>query len=225
MLLATMLVLIGCAASNVVKTVEVIDKSTRIVTFTEVREELNYSAHELEYIKDEQMFKVWFSQNLRPALDYLRANSEPSDRVMTWWDNGHLVRGYARREPIVYSPSYEILETVAGGKWDEETLGKFSSKDDLTNVAYALLADSPKIAQGVMRKYKAKWVFVTRVDMKKIAGMVQLLDEDLNSYLDDLGGPKQDVIHKVLFKMADGWTVNGFVKEYEDEYAYVYRLA
>jgi hypothetical protein len=224
MMLATALILTGCAAGNLVKKTEEIDKSTRIITYTEVRAEINYSTYELEYIKDQQMFKVWFSQNLRPSLDYLKSRSSPSDKVLTWWDNGHLIRGYARREPIVYSPSYDLLDTVAGGKWDEEKLGTFSSTDDLTNVAYALLADSPKITQGIMKKYNAEWVYVTRADMKKIGGMVQLLDEDLESYLDDIGAPKQDVLHKALFRMADGWTVPGFAKEYEDEYATVYRL-
>lgn len=219
-----MVFVIGCASGNFYKEYETIDKSTRIVKYTETREEVNYSSYELEYIKDNKLYTVWFSQNLRPALDYLKKNSKPSDKVLTWWDNGHLIRGYAKREPIVYTPHYDLLETVAGGEWDEEKYGKFSNKDDLTNVAYALLADSPKIAQGIMKRYDAEWVFVARIDQKKIPGMVILMDETLDNYLDDLGDPKQGVMHKLIFQMAEGFHVKGFKQEYEDEYATVYRL-
>ncbi|MBW2972325.1 hypothetical protein KY359_04785 [Candidatus Woesearchaeota archaeon] len=220
------LFLAGCmGGGETYKSVEQVDQSTRIITYTETVEEQNYSAQEMEYIKDDQKYTVWFSANLRPALDYLKTHSKPSDKVLTWWDNGHLIRGYVRREPIVYTPSYDLLETVAGGKWDEDKLGPFSSKEDLTNVAYALLADSPTITQGIMKRYGARWVFVARIDQQKIAGMVQLLDEDLNNYLDDLNEPKQTVLHKVIFKMADGWQIKGFNMAYEDDYAYVYELS
>lgn len=217
--------LTGClGSSEVVKTVTDVDKSTRIITYTEVGEEINYSAYELQYIYDEQMYTVWFSKNLQPSLDYLKQNSKPSEKVLTWWDNGHLIRGYAHRQPIVYSPSYELLDTVAGGKWDEDKLGPFSNTDDLTNVAYALLADSPTITQGIMKRYGAKWVYVAKMDQQKISGMVRLMGEDLTNYLDDLNEPKATVLHKVLFKMADGWPVKGFNKVYEDEAVTIYEL-
>jgi hypothetical protein len=51
-----------------------------------------------------------------------------------------------------------------------------------------------------------------------------LLGENLGDYLDDLGEPKSGVMHKVLFKMADGWPVKGFELKYEDDHAYVYEL-
>ena len=94
----------------------------------------------------------------------------------------------------------------------------------MTNIAYALLSDSPTIARGIMQKYNAQWVFVARVDQKKIAGMAMLMDEDPASYLDDLGEPKASVREKVLFKMGDGWTVKGFEHAYEDDYVNIYKL-
>ncbi len=222
---AVMLFLTGClGGGETAKEVEEIDKSTRIVKYTTPSNEINYTEYELQYIKDDKLYKTWWSPRLRPALDYLKENSNPNDIVLTWWDNGHLIRGYARREPIVWTPHYDLLETVAGGEWDEEKMGKFSDKDDLTNVAYAFLADSPTITQGIMRRYGAEWAFVARIDQQKIAGMVQLMDEDIGNYLDDLNEPKASIRHKVLFKMADGWNVKGYNLEYEDEYAYVYRL-
>jgi len=223
-LLVLGLAIVGCAAKlSFVERID-IDSSTRLVKYTETRDEVNYSAYEMEYIKDEKMYKVWYSKNLEESLNYLKENSQPSDKVLTWWDNGHLIRGYVRREPIVWTPHYDLLETVSGQEWDEDELGPFSEKDDLTNVAYALLADSPTITQGIMKRYGARWVYVTRIDQKKIPGMVILLDETLDGYLDDLGEPKASIRHKVLFKMADGWTIKGFKLRYQDDYAYVYEL-
>lgn len=221
--------LTGClsSSSEIVTTVEDVDPSTRIITVTEVyadEAEANFSVYELQYIKDERMFKVNFNPYMRPALDYLHENSKPSDKVLTWWDNGHIVRGYARREPLIYTPCKDILDTVVKGKWDEAALGEFSSKDDVTNVAYALLADSPTIMQGIMKRYGARWVFVARIDQKKIIGMTKLLGEDISNYLDELDEPKATVQHKMLFKMSDGWQVKGFKLAYEDDYAFVYEL-
>jgi hypothetical protein len=219
-----MLILTGCFGGPVTKTTEEVDESTRIVTVNEEVSEGNFTTYELHYIKDEKLYKTWFSPNFRPALDYLRQNSKPNEKVLTWWDNGHMVRGYAKREPLIYTPNYALLDTVAGGKWDEEKLGEFSTKEDLTNVAYALLADSPTITQGIMKRYGAKWTFVARIDQKKIAGMAQMMDERVSEYLDDLGEPKSGVDHKVLFRMSDGWPVKGFALRYEDDYAFVYEL-
>ena len=224
--IVVMLILTGCfGAPEVITDIEEIDQSTRIVRVTEVGAEQNYTTTELHYIKDGKLYKVWFDENLRPALDWLHANSRPSDKVLTWWDNGHIVRGYARREPLMYAPSRSILSTVAKGKWDQEKLGHFTDEDIATNVAYAFLADSPTITQGVMKRYGAKWIFAARVDQKKIAGMPILLDEDVKEYLDDLGDPKATVQHKVIFRVSEGWPVKGFNLKYEDDYAYVYELA
>ncbi|NQU78502.1 hypothetical protein HQ545_01910 [Candidatus Woesearchaeota archaeon] len=219
------LFLTGCMGGvGLVEDVEEIDQSTRIIWTTEVREEINYTSGQLEYIQDEKMYTSWFSTRLRPALDWMKENSEPDDKVLTWWDNGHLIRGYVQLEPIIYTPSRNLIETVAEGKWDEEKMGEFANPDDVTNVAYALLADSPTITIGIMTRYKTKWAFVPRIDMKKVAGMAVALDERAEDYLDDLGDPKGTVKHKVLFKMADGWTVKGFKLVYQDDYAYVYEL-
>ena len=201
-----------------------IDKSTRIVSTIVEGQEGNYSMSQLEYIKDNKRYSVFFNNNTRFALDFLKANTNPGDKIMSWWDNGHVIRGYAKRDPIIYSPCREILQTVAGGKWDETKLGPFSTKDDATNIAYALLADSPTITKGIMKRYNTTWMYVARIDMQKIGGMVILLGEDLKNFYDDSGDIKDSARGKVLFKMADGMALKGFEKEYEDEYATVYRL-
>ncbi|MBW2996965.1 hypothetical protein KY349_01340 [Candidatus Woesearchaeota archaeon] len=225
-LFVVMLVLTGCFGSPGVDTrIEEIDVSTRIVRTTEVRGEQNITFSELHYIKDDKLYKVWFSEELRPALDWLHANSRPDDRVLTWWDNGHMIRGYARREPLMYSPSRSILSTVAKGKWDQEKLGPFADETLATNVAYAFLADSPTITQGVMKRNGARWIFAARADQKKIAGMTILLEEDMKEYIDDLGDPKATVRHKVIFRVSEGWPLKGLNLRYEDDYAYVYELA
>ena len=223
-LVFALIFLTGCFGSGVTKTVEQVDPSTRITSYTEQIEEGNYTTQELSYIKDGQLYHTWFIGVMRPSLDWLKENTKPSDKILSWWDNGHLIRGYARREPIVYAPCVEIKSTLAD-KWNVDTMGPYSSKDDLTNVAYALLADSPVVSQGIMKRYGARYAYVPRMDQKKVEGMTMLLGEDVNNYLDDVGDPKEGVRTKVLFRMADGWPVKGFNKVYEDDYVNIYELS
>jgi asparagine N-glycosylation enzyme membrane subunit Stt3 len=204
---------------------EVIDKSTRLNTQTFAGEDGNYTVGQLEYVKDGKMYPVYFDVNMRKALDWLHANSKPGEKIFSWWDNGHMIRGYAKREPIIYTPCYEIISTVSKGRWDANKLGPLSSKEDVTNIAYGLLADSPTITKGIMKRYGARYAFVARTDMNKIGGMVTLMGEDMKNYLDELNEPKEGVRQKVLFKMGDGWPVKGFNKVYEDGYAYIYEIA
>ncbi|MFH1064404.1 MAG: hypothetical protein V1729_04955 [Candidatus Woesearchaeota archaeon] len=216
----------GCMGGiEVDKTIEDVDPSTRIVTTLIIEDiENNYTQAELQYIMDEKLYKIEFPTKLRPALDYLRANAKPSDKVLSWWDNGHILRGYARREPIVYTPTYSLLSTVRGNEWDEAALGQFASEEDMTNVAYALLADSPAIAISIMKRYNAKWTFVSKIDRKKIFGMATILGENLENYIDELGDPKPSVMNKMIFLMSDGWSIKGFDLVYEDDYAFIYKL-
>ncbi len=217
------IVLSGCFGGGN-KQIDEIDKSTRLVTYTETLKGKNYTNAELEYIKDSVLYKVNFDVNMKKGLIWLKANSKPSDKVLTWWDNGHMVRGFARREPIMYTPSYELLKTTRTGKWDEAKLGAFANNDDAVNVAYALLADSPAVAQGIMKRYGAKWLLVTKADTQKIEGMAVLIGDDYTTYLDDLGQPKDAVIQKVVFKAADNWPLKGFENPYHDDYINIYKL-
>jgi hypothetical protein len=224
-ILACMLFLTGCfGKSPTPPTIENIDKSTQIISTIIPSEDGNYTLAEIKYVMDDKLYQMYFNINLRPALDFLRANSKPSAKVLTWWDNGHSIRGYAKRTPIIYTPCKEILSTVAKGRWDEAKYGPFATKDDCTNVAYALLADSPTITKGIMKRYGAEWAFVTKSDKRKLEGMVLLLGEDMKNYYDDIGEPKEGIRNKVIFKMADGWPLKAFERSYEDEYATVYRL-
>jgi asparagine N-glycosylation enzyme membrane subunit Stt3 len=222
-LVFALIFLTGCFGGGFHKTVEQVDPSMRIINYTQEIEEGNYTTQELYYIKDSQMYQTWFIEVMRPSLDWLRANTKPSDKIFTWWDNGHIIRGYAHREPVAYAPCKEIEQTLAD-KWNVETMGPYSNKEDLTNVAYALLADSPIVAQGIMRRYSTKYAYVPRMDQKKIEGMTILLGEDIKNYVDDVGDPKEGVKTKVLFRMADGWPVKGFNKVYEDDYVNIYEL-
>lgn len=221
----TLIIITGCfGGGNVNKTYDDIDQSTRIAITTKVSGEVNESEYELEYIKDEKMYTIGFHKNLQPSLDKLKSLSTPGDVILNWWDSGHIIRGYARREPLVYTPCQDILETVRKGKWDEHKLGEFSDKDLLTNVAYAFLAESPKITQGIMNRYNAKWVYVQKNDKYKTQGMAILLGEDSETYYDDLGEPKSSMKTKTIFKMSEGIGIKGFDTVYEDDYAVVYKL-
>lgn len=215
-LLLVFLSLAGCISGGD-KNEEYLDDSTRIVTWGEG----DNTEVKLEYIKDTNMYSLPFDPNYRPALDWLRANSDYSEKVMSWWDNGHMIQGYAKRQPLVFTPCREILNTV-GGAWDANKLGELSDCNTLTNVAYSLLADSVTITQGIMKSQGAKWVFVTKLDPLKTGGMAQLLGDDVSKYLTEDGEVNGNVMHKTLYQMSAGANVVGFKLQYADDYASIY---
>jgi hypothetical protein len=68
-----------------------------------------------------------------------------------------------------------------------QTGGSLSDSKDLTNVAYALLSDSPVIIKSISNKYSAKWVFVARNDARGVDGMAILLGDTLSKYSPETG--------------------------------------
>ncbi|MFH1589737.1 MAG: hypothetical protein ABIB43_04185, partial [archaeon] len=83
---------------------------------------------------------------------------------LSWWDYGHMIRGYTGREAIVYSPSEDLLWTLASGTWDEESSGEFAAFDDMQDVSFALFGDNIDQTRVLMFKHDAHYVFVSSID-------------------------------------------------------------
>jgi asparagine N-glycosylation enzyme membrane subunit Stt3 len=207
------LFLSGCALKGAERNEEYLDQSTRIVTLGTG----DAMTVKLEYVKGDNMYSLPFGTAYRPALDWLKTNSYYEEKVMTWWENGHMIQGYARRQPVAFTPCSEITDLLSSA-WNEDQLGELSDCTILTNIAYAFLADTPTVTTGIMKRLGAKWVFVTK------NGMIKLLGDNRGDYIDDAGDIKGNVLHKTLFQMTSGTEVKGFRLAYADEFAAVYEL-
>jgi len=86
---------------------------------------------DIKYEKDNKEFQNYFDPALKDSLDWIKENTDDNVIFLSWWDYGHMIRGYTERDVIIYSPSKDILWSLASGKWNEEESGEFSSKERL----------------------------------------------------------------------------------------------
>lgn len=213
------LFLSGCAFGGAERNEEYLDDSTRLVTLGEGET----ASVTLEYVKGENMYSLPFGDAYRPSLDWLKSNTYYEEKVLTWWENGHMIQGYAKRQPIAFTPCPEIVDLLPRG-WDTQKLGELSDCTTLTNVAYAFLSDSTTVTKGIMKKLGAKWVYVSKFDKNRIEGMIKLLGDSRSEYIDDAGDLSGNVLHKTLFRMTSATEIAGFKLHYADEYAAIYEV-
>src|SRR3989338_4902253 len=123
-----------------------------------------------EYEKDGKTYTTNLFDDLRPATEWIKDNLPKNSVVVAWWDYGHMIRGFGKAEAIVFTPSKEILDTVALtpiDKFDTEKSGQLSNHEDIKNVAFILTTTNPQEAITVMRQYNSKYVLVTSSEYGK----------------------------------------------------------
>lgn len=218
--------IIGCAE----KTEEQIEKGksseqlsddAELITTEGTYQGSDFKKLDIKYEKDGEEFTNYFDPQLRTALDWIKENTEDAI-FLSWWDYGHMIRGYAGREVVIFSPSEGILWSLASGKWDEEGSGKFSSEEQIDDLVSALTTNDVGKTREIMKKYNANYVFVTKRDIAssfvlfKIAG--------LENYLDENQKPTNKALPTILFRMINKEGVEGFELVYDDELVRIYRL-
>jgi len=92
---------------------------------------------------------------LKHALEWLRNNTHDDDKVLSWWDYGHAIRGFAQREPLVDAPSEEILHTI-NSPWDHNELDSGKGTVDVSTA----LVGTPQEAEQIMEETGAKFILV-----------------------------------------------------------------
>ncbi len=182
------------------------------------------------YTKDGENYTSYVDERYFDAFDWIRA-STPKDAVfLSWWDYGHMIRGMAEREAVIFAPSREILGTVAKyARMSEEELEKVECPDctpheKIQDVAIALMTEVPGKTKEIMDKYNSKYILVTKSDREKIYAISLSLGYDPNDYVDDRFRPKEKANITILYQMTDGKEVEGFKKVYSDESVKIYQI-
>jgi len=119
---------------------------------------------EIWYVWDGRSFSGLYVPNHENALKWMKTNTSEGAVVLSWWDYGHEIRGYARRKVVAYSPSRNILWSVSGA-WDEGVNGPFSDHEKILDIARALTGSNLSTLSENMRKYSAEYLFTTRFDI------------------------------------------------------------
>ena len=80
------------------------------------------------------------------ALSFLRSETAPECRVMTWWDYGYWILDVGERRPVVDNGYYRHTE------------------DQLRDISLAYCTTDPAEAAAIMRKYKSRYLIFSELD-------------------------------------------------------------
>ncbi|MCK4429471.1 MAG: hypothetical protein KAU95_03785 [Candidatus Aenigmarchaeota archaeon] len=177
----------------------------------------------LNYTIEEKIYTTHAYPHLLPSMEWIRETTPESSVFLNWWDYGHLIIGYAERGTIIYSPSEDILWSLASGRWNTEGGGEFSTREQIDDVALALSTIDPKVAKTIMKKYNANYLFVTRQESETSYVIFTIAGLDVSEYVEDYQ-PKEKAFETILFKAINREEISGFELVYEDESAIIYHI-
>jgi hypothetical protein len=175
--------------------------------------------NDISYTKDDRDYRNYFLTDLAPALDWLTENVEEGT-IFSWWDYGHMIRGYTGLETVIYSPSSDMLDTLSSGEWDEEKQGDFSPQEKTSDVILAFLNEDEEITKMIMDKYGAEYLLITKNDEAILLFFFEKVG--LDKYVDN-GEPTGEAFKLTLFKLFTGES-EMFDKVYADDYAIIYKI-
>jgi hypothetical protein len=180
------LLLIGCSA----EVVENLD-SGRIIT--------GKSTYRIIYNWQGQDFKNYFDYDLKPGLDWIKEFLDEDDKILSWWDYGHMVRGYTGIDVVLYAPSRNILNTVA----DKKGPRKKQNPRIVTDVALALVTEDHKKTLEIMGKYDATHLLITKHEEGKAELIAGTIDMEITDNSIITRGYKQGEIPGFLIAYKD----------------------
>lgn len=143
------------------------------------------------YTMNNKTYETHFYTSLASGMDWIRSNTPEQATFLSWWDYGHMIRGVAKRDSIIFAPSRQILNTVAKyAMLSEEELRTVDCPDcnpheKILDVAKALVTENPDETVQIMKKYNATYVLVSNTDEQKAWALFDIAGKDYNEYLRD----------------------------------------
>jgi hypothetical protein len=180
------------------------------------------------YEKEGMTYESILLNDLQPSMKYINQNL-PIDAVITvWWDYGHMIRGVANRETVIFTPSRDILDTVSPSykeAFKNNKLGKFSNNEDVINVAKILTTTNPSEAINLMKIYNSNYILITNQEYGKSQTIYTLSDvktDTLETFMNyrNFNLNNESIFHKML-KLD---SVQGFEKVYSDPTVVIYKI-
>jgi hypothetical protein len=189
------------------------------------------SGNEIEYVKEGKTYKGTYFPEHENSLKWIKANTLETAKFFNWWDYGHEIMGYAKRGVVVFSPSKEILWSVAGG-WDENINGPFSPNEKIISIVHGFLTESIGELKNEVEKYNAQYIFITSNYLNEMKVMLKIGQTlggiNPDEYIAD-GNLTQKAKRTNLYTLWNkppGYEelIRPFVLAYEDSYVKIYRL-
>lgn len=113
---------------------------------------------ELEYTDETGTHSdMYFSLRMRNGLDWIKNNTPENVTFLCWWEDGHMIKGYAERNVVLRNPSQEILDSVA----NPSGVTEFDAHERIFDVVAAFTANNTDEMVRIIEKYDATCVHVS----------------------------------------------------------------
>lgn len=203
-----------------------------------------------EYEKNGRKYTTNFLYSeLQPAMEWIKNNLPKNAVVSAWWDYGHTIRGSGNVEAVVFTPSKEILNTVATSqipkyyfppqdlstlfktsfaqsesisdiqKYNTKKYGELSNNNDIKNVALILTTTNPQEAISLMKQYNSEYVLVTSSEYGKAYTLYEITKIP-TEFVDGSTLNKNSILYKML-KLE---LISGFERVYSDSSVVIYKI-
>ncbi|MFC1800551.1 hypothetical protein ACFLYT_00675 [Nanoarchaeota archaeon] len=233
-LMILVLVLAGCGSSsvqtpvgpptNTVIDTEKISDSVEVLTVESELGDETWESQTIKYEKDGKVLENYFNPWLRPSFDWISENVGEDSVILSWWDYGHMIKGYTNRDVVLYSPSEDILWTVASGEWDVEGSGPLSSHEKILDVVSVLTTEEPAKVIEIMDQYDADYLFLTAKDSVFSAVLFYLGGLNTEEY-QTKDGPKEKALATMLYRMIGKEEIDGLELVYFDDLVRIYGVS
>lgn len=199
-----LILLVSCSKTTVIgserisDTAEIIEKDFK-----------GLSMYDISYTWDGKQYQNYFDQRYKDSLEWIKANLNSNDKILCWWDYGHMIRGYTGIDVVIYAPSKDILRTVANKKGPEELM----DSEIVHDVAKALIADDHTETLAIMERYDATYLFITQEEHEDNKGKTisEVAGKDLND-------------NSIITRAVRKGEIPGFLVVYEDENVMIYKV-
>jgi hypothetical protein len=187
----------------------------------------------IKYVKNGQEKVSTFMPELRPSLDWLKNNTPKDAVIMSWWDYGPMIEGYAQRTPVIDAPSRKLLRTVAMYQdfTDEELQkipGNFTPEQKIYDVTSVMVHKYMGAVREIMDAYGADYLYITKRDIFLIYVFEYVLGGELE--YTDYKNPEtgqyefpQEMRDSVLFFAVNNRPLPTFELVYFDDYVTIYK--
>ena len=201
-ILVCLLFLSACTKTKITGKEQISDNA--VIIEKEIK---GFKMYDISYTWQGKNYSNYFDQRYRKSLDWIKENLNPNDKIMCWWDYGHMIRGYTGIDVVIYAPSKDILETVANKKGPKDLM----PSEIVHDVANALVTDNHKETIDIMRKYNANYLFITQSEESTGNIIASIVGKKLND-------------NSIIIRAIRRGEIPGFLIAYEDENVIIYKL-
>jgi len=129
-----------------------------------------------------------------PSMNWIKNNLPENAVISSWWDYGHMIRGVAEREVIVFNPSKEILYTTNSGKFSNDyntkKLGDYSDNERIKDTAIILTSSNENEVLNLMKKYESNYILISQQEYGK------------SPIIHNISGISTDIVEKCSFRIG-----------------------